>query len=117
MVDDRLEPEGAPGGSTGHRVAELLRENAASATGMSAAKSANRDLKLNSATMGRQVEEPPLIAAVDPRRSLTAVRARAAGGATSGGDDDPIWPDLDAIDQQAGGRQGLKALTYHRQAP
>jgi len=105
MMDDRFEPESAPGGSAGNRLGEPLRENASPATGCGAAKSANRDPQLNGTTVGRQVEEPPLIAAVHPPGLPSAIGAFAGGGATSGGDDDAVWPDRDVIDQQAGGRQ------------
>jgi hypothetical protein len=43
-------------------------------------------------------------------------RQSYSGGAASGGDDDPLWSGLDVIDQQAGGRQRLEALIYHRRA-
>jgi len=54
--------------------------------------------------VGRQVEEPPLIAAVHPPGLPSAIGAFAGGGATPGGDEDAIWPDLDVIDHQARGR-------------
>jgi hypothetical protein len=63
----------------------------------------NHDLQLNGAAVGRQIEEPALMAAVHPLPS--AIGASASGNAASSRDDDPIWSDLDAIDHQAGGRQ------------
>jgi hypothetical protein len=55
--------------------------------------------------VGRQVEEPPIVAAVHPLGLPSAIGALGSSGATSGGDDDAVWSDLDVIDQQAGGRQ------------
>jgi hypothetical protein len=105
MVDDRFEPESAPRLPAGHGLVESLGENASPATGLSAAKSANRDPQLNGTTVGRQVEEPPIVAAVHPLGLPSAIGALGSSGATSGGDDDAVWSDLDVIDQQAGGRQ------------
>ena len=78
MMDDRLEPRCAPSGSAGDRIAERLGENAAPATGLSAAKSANRDTHLNGATVRGQVQEPPLIAAVHLLGWPPAIGTRAA---------------------------------------
>jgi hypothetical protein len=66
MADNRFKPECAPGRSAGHRLAEPLCKNPSWATGGGATKSANRDPELNSPTMRRQVEEPPLVATVHP---------------------------------------------------
>jgi hypothetical protein len=55
--------------------------------------------------------------AVDPRRWLTALRARAGDGSASGGEHDLLRSNLDIIDQQAGRRQRLKALEHHRRHP
>jgi hypothetical protein len=41
---------------------------------------------------------------VHPPGLPSAIGAFAGGGATPGGDEDAIWPDLDVIDQQARGR-------------
>ncbi len=48
-------------------------------------------------------EEPPIVAAVHPLGLPSAIGALGSSGATSGGDDYAVWPDLDVIDQQAGG--------------
>jgi len=64
MMDNRFKPRGAPRRSSSHRVAERLGKNAALATGLSTAESANRDPHLNSATVRRQIQEPPLVAAM-----------------------------------------------------
>jgi hypothetical protein len=55
--------------------------------------------------VGRQVEEPPIVAAVHPLGLPSAIGALGSSGAASGVDDDAVWSDLDVIDQQAGGRQ------------
>ena len=66
MVDDRFQPASASGRSAGHRMIEPLREYASPATGCSAANRRTATRQLDGVTVGRQVEEPPLIAAVHP---------------------------------------------------
>jgi hypothetical protein len=105
MMDDRLKPGCAPSRSTGHRITELLGENAALATGFSAAKSANHDPHLNSATMRGQVQEPPLIVAMHLLGLSAAIGTRARSGTTPGGDKDAICSDPNVIDQQTSRRQ------------
>jgi hypothetical protein len=117
MVDNRLQPRRAPSRSAGHRVIEPLGEDAAPATALNAAKSANRDPQLNRATVRRQVEEAALVPAVHPLGLAPAIGARASGSATLSGDEDAIWPDLDVIDQQARGRQWLEAWIHHGKRP
>jgi len=117
MMDDGFKPERAPRGSAGDRLAEWLRKNASTTTRCRAAKSTNRDLQLNNATVRRKVEEAPFIPAVDVPRLPAAIWALAKGGAASGRDDDPIWLDRDIIDQQASRRQRLERSVYHGQAP
>jgi hypothetical protein len=70
----QIDPSGAPSRPSSHRVAERLGENAASAGGVSAAKSAHRDTDLNGTAMRGQVQEPPLIAAVHLIRRAPAVQ-------------------------------------------
>jgi hypothetical protein len=67
MVDNRFQPESAPGRPAGHRLVEPLREYASPATGCGAAKSADRNPQLNGTAVGRQVEEPPLIEVLKDR--------------------------------------------------
>ena len=69
------------------------------ATGGSATKSANRDAHQNGTPLRGQVQEPPLIPAVDPLGLPAAIGTRANGGATPGGDEDAIRSDLDVVDQ------------------
>jgi hypothetical protein len=89
MADNRFKPECAPGRSAGHRLAEPLCKNPSWATGGGATKSANRDPELNSPTMRRQVEEPPLVATyVKARRDHHIVSVAvivAVGVNTDGG--------------------------------
>src|ERR1700704_2260929 len=113
MANNRFKPECAPGRSAGHRLAEPLCKNPSWATGGGATKSANRDPELNSPTMRRQVEEPPLVATVHPSGLPAAGGAFARGGAAPSGDDDAIWSDLDVIDQQPCRRQRPKLSVYH----
>src|SRR5271170_5999559 len=113
MMDDRLEPGCAPRGSTSHCVAQRLGKNAAWATGLRAAKSANRDVYLDGATVRGQVQEPPIIAAVHLLGLSPAIGTRANGGAAPGGDEDALWSDLDIIDHQTGRRQRPKARIHH----
>ena len=105
MVDDCLQPKRAPGRSTGNRVIEPLGGNVARATVLSAAKSTNCDAHVNGASVRRQVQEVPLIAAVHPLGLSSALGARANRGQTSGGNEDAIWSNLEVIHQQAGRRQ------------
>src|ERR1700737_3127947 len=105
MMHDRLEPRGAPRRSSNHRVAELLGENAAPATGFGTAKSANRDAHLNGATVRGQVQEPPLIAAVHLLGLPSAIGTRAGSRTTPGGDEDAIGSDLDIVDPLTGRRR------------
>ena len=98
MVDDRLQPERTPSRSAGHRVIEPLCENATLAATLTAAKSANHNLQLNSTTVRGQVQEPPFITAVHPRGLASASGALANGGSTSGGDQNAIRSDLDVVD-------------------
>jgi hypothetical protein len=105
MADDRFKPESAPRRSPGHRVAELFREDAPRTTRVNTAKSTNRDLQLDGATVRRQVQQPALIAAVHPPGLPAAIGTYPESGTASGGDHDPIRSYLHAIDQRAGGRQ------------
>ena len=90
-----------------------LGKNVASAIGLRAAKSSNRDAHLNGATVRGQVQEPSLIAAVHLLGLPPAIRTRASGGTTPGGDEDAIWSDLNVIDQQTGWRQRSIARIHH----
>src|SRR2546425_1773093 len=87
MMDDRFEPSGAPCRSSSHRLPERLSKNAAPAIGISAAKSADRDAHLNRAALRRQIQKPPLIAAVHSLGLVPAVGgpARPRRGPRLGG--------------------------------
>src|SRR3989442_14952545 len=100
MMDDRFEPSGAPCRSSSHRLPERLSKNAAPAIGISAAKSADRDAHLNRAALRRQIQKPPLIAAVHSLGLVPAVGPPASTGTTSGGDQNEIGPEPNLVDHQ-----------------
>jgi len=105
MLHQFFEPGRPPRRSSSRRVAERFGKDAAPGIGIGAAKSPNRNPHLNGATLRRQIQKPPLIAAVHPLGLQPAVGAPASTGTISGGDENAIGPDLHVVDQQTGWRQ------------
>jgi hypothetical protein len=97
--------------------ADWLGEYAAVAIAVNAAKAPDRDLQLNRAPMRRKVKQPPLIMAVHAFGSPSATGTKALNCPAARRNTDPVRRDLHFINQQADGRQRLKALKYHWRHP
>jgi hypothetical protein len=117
MADDFLKPRSAPRRPGSHRCTDWLGEYAAVAIAVNAAKAPDRDLQLNRAPMRRKVKQPPLIMAVHAFGSPSATGTKALNCPAARRNTDPVRRDLHFINQQADGRQRLKALKYHWRHP
>lgn len=108
MMDDLLEPSGAPGPLGQHRHAEPFREYLARAARRAAPEPLHKEPQAHPAPRARQIRGLADVVALDTVRNRTTQRAERRDGLAAGGHDQHVFAAVDAVHRQPGWDQRCK---------